>query len=52
MPTGPIFLYSVFDIPLHIDNEVDNKVEEDQNKKEVEEELYIAVVNSIRLNSR
>lgn len=28
---------------------MDNKVEEDQSKREVEEELYIAVVNSVRL---
>jgi hypothetical protein len=44
VPTSPIFLYTVLNIPLHIDNEVDNKVEENQNKKEVEEELHIAAI--------
>ena len=41
VPTSPIFLYTVLNIPLHVDNEVDNQVEEDQNQREVEE-LYIA----------
>ena len=50
-PTSPILLHTVLNISLHINNKVDNQIEKYQNKREVEEELCIAVVKSIRLNN-
>src|SRR5258706_7693939 len=51
VPTSSILLYTVLDISLHNNNKVDNNVEEYQNKREVQEELCITAVNSMRLNS-